>query len=109
VLDERSDGRQLVADREDAIVVRGRRPLAGRGPQGGISVMFLLDSGALITLERNERSMSASLDPAEITRELRLTHCGVVGRGEVGRQPRLARALPGAMRVHWIAPLGRSR
>jgi hypothetical protein len=86
-------------------VVRWR----GADPQGGISVMFLLDSGALITLERNERSMSASLNSAEITRELRLTHCGVVGRGEVGRQPRLARALPGAMRVHWIAPLGRSR
>jgi hypothetical protein len=86
-------------------VVRWR----GADPQGGISVTFLLDSGALITLERNERSMSASLNAAEITRELRLTHCGVVGRGEVGRQARLARALLGAMCVHWIALLGRSR
>ena len=58
---------------------------------------LVLDSGALIALERNERSMWARLKAAEITRELPLTHGGVVGQVWRGgpRQARLARALQG--------------
>jgi Ser/Thr protein kinase RdoA (MazF antagonist) len=60
-------------------------------------VTLVLDSGALVALERNQRSMWARLKTAEITREVPLTHGGVVGqvwRGEP-RQARLARALQG--------------
>jgi Ser/Thr protein kinase RdoA (MazF antagonist) len=60
-------------------------------------VTLVLDSGALIAIERNERSMWARLKAAEVTRELPLTHGGVVGQVWRGgpRQARLARALQG--------------
>lgn len=58
---------------------------------------LVLDSGALIALERNERSMWARLKAAEIAREPPLTHGGVLGQAWRGgpRQARLARALQG--------------
>jgi Ser/Thr protein kinase RdoA (MazF antagonist) len=60
-------------------------------------VTLVLDSGALIAIERNERSMWARLKAAEVARELPLTHGGVVGQVWRGgpRQARLARALQG--------------
>lgn len=58
---------------------------------------LVLDSGALIALERNERSMWARLKAAEVARGLPLTHGGVVGQVWRGgpRQARLGRALQG--------------
>jgi hypothetical protein len=59
-------------------------------------VSLLLDSGALIALERNDRLMWRRLKEAWIRREPAVTHGGVVGqvwRGDGGRQARLARAL----------------
>jgi hypothetical protein len=60
-------------------------------------VTLVLDSGGLIALERNERSMWARLKAAEIAREPPLTHGGVLGQVWRGgpRQARLARALRG--------------
>jgi len=60
-------------------------------------VTLVLDSGALIALERNERSMWARLKAAELAGEPPLTHGGVVGQVWRGgpRQARLARALHG--------------
>jgi hypothetical protein len=60
-------------------------------------VRLVLDAGALIALERNERSMWVRMKAAELAGELPLTHGGVVGqvwRGGPG-QARLARALQG--------------
>ena len=67
---------------------------------------LVLDSGALIALERNQRSMWARLKAAEIARELPLTHGGVVGQVWRGgpRQAQLARALQGVD----VRPLDRS-
>lgn len=58
---------------------------------------LVLDSGALIALERNERSMWVRLKAAELAGELPVTHGGVVGQVWRGgpRQARLARALRG--------------
>lgn len=58
---------------------------------------LVLDSGAFIALERNERSMWARLKAAAVAREPPLTHGGVVGQVWRGgpRQARLARALQG--------------
>ena len=58
---------------------------------------LVLDSGALIALERNERSMWARLKGAGIASEIPLTHGGVVGQVWRGgpRRARLARALQG--------------
>jgi hypothetical protein len=69
-------------------------------------VTLVLDSGALIALERNQRSMWARLKAAEIARELPLTHGGVVGQVWRGgpRQAQLARALQGVD----VRPLDRS-
>jgi hypothetical protein len=60
-------------------------------------VTLVLDSGAFIALERNERSMWARLKAAAVAREPPLTHGGVVGQVWRGgpRQARLARALQG--------------
>lgn len=58
---------------------------------------LVLDSAALIAVERNERSMWARLKGAEIASEIPVTHGGVVGQVWRGgpRQARLARALQG--------------
>ena len=58
---------------------------------------LVLDSGALIALERNERAMWVRLKAAEIAGEPPVTHGGVLGQAWRGgpRQARLARALQG--------------
>jgi hypothetical protein len=59
---------------------------------------LVLDSGALIALERNERSMWTRLKTAHASGIVLVTHGGVVGqawRGTGPRQALLARALAG--------------
>lgn len=58
---------------------------------------LVLDSGALIALDRNERPMWARLKATQLAGELPVTHAGVVGQVWRGgpRQARLARALDG--------------
>jgi hypothetical protein len=59
---------------------------------------LVLDSGALIALERNERAMWRRLKAAHVTGSVPVCHGGVVGRVWRGRGPRealLARALAG--------------
>lgn len=58
----------------------------------------VLDSGALIAIERGDREMWSILVRERAARRAVLTHGGVVGqvwRGGSGRQTRLARALRG--------------
>jgi hypothetical protein len=58
---------------------------------------LVLDGGALIALERNERPMWARLKAAELAGDLPVTHAGVVGQVWRGgpRQARLSQALGG--------------
>jgi hypothetical protein len=59
---------------------------------------LVLDSGALIALERNDRSMWRRLKAAARAGTVALTHGGVVGqvwRGRGPREARLAEALAG--------------
>lgn len=58
---------------------------------------LILDSGALIALERNERPMWARLKAAMLASELPTTHGGVLGQvwRSGPRQARLAQALQG--------------
>jgi hypothetical protein len=59
---------------------------------------LVLDSGALIALERNDRAMWRRLKAALLAAEIPLTHGGIVGqawRGGGPRQARLATALDG--------------
>jgi hypothetical protein len=59
---------------------------------------LVLDSGALIALEKNDRAMWTRLKAAELAGEVPLSHGGVVGQAWRGRGPRhalLARALGG--------------
>ena len=58
---------------------------------------LVLDSGALVALERNERPMWARLKAAHSVGDLPLTHAGVLGQVWRGgaRQARLAQALTG--------------
>jgi hypothetical protein len=61
-------------------------------------VRLVLDTGALIALERNERAMWRRLKAALLAGEPPLSHGGVVGqawRGRGPRQARLALALSG--------------
>lgn len=58
----------------------------------------VLDSGALIAIERGDRTMWAVLERERAARRAVLTHGGVVAqvwRGGSGRQAHLARALRG--------------
>lgn len=58
---------------------------------------LVLDSGAFIALDRDERTMWVRLKAAQTTGDVPITHAGVVGqvwRGRAG-QARLARALKG--------------
>jgi Ser/Thr protein kinase RdoA (MazF antagonist) len=57
----------------------------------------VLDSGALVALERNERSMWIRMKAAQIEGDLPLTHGGVLGQVWRGgpRQARLSQALTG--------------
>jgi hypothetical protein len=57
---------------------------------------LILDNGALIALERNDRAMWRRLKLALVTEQVPLSHGGVVGqawRGHGPRQALLARAL----------------
>ena len=59
---------------------------------------LVLDSGALIALEKNDRAMWSRLKAALLAKSVPLTHGGVVGqawRGGGPRQALLARALEG--------------
>ncbi|MGH9155705.1 MAG: hypothetical protein ACRD1K_07740 [Acidimicrobiales bacterium] len=57
----------------------------------------ILDSGALVALERNERAMWIRLKAAQLEGNLPLTHAGVLGQVWRGgpRQARLSQALAG--------------
>jgi predicted nucleic acid-binding protein len=58
---------------------------------------LVLDTAALIAVDRNERSMWVRLRAAEMARQPPVTHAGVLGQVWRGgtRQARLARALQG--------------
>lgn len=58
---------------------------------------LVLDSGALVALERNERQMWVRLKAAQLDGDLPLTHAGVLGQVWRGgpRQARLSQALGG--------------
>ncbi|MGH9189497.1 MAG: twitching motility protein PilT [Acidimicrobiales bacterium] len=58
---------------------------------------LVLDGGALIAVDRNERPMWARLKAAQMAGELPVTHAGVLGQVWRGgsRQARLASALEG--------------
>ena len=71
---------------------------------------LVLDSGALVALERNERPMWARLKAAQSAGALPLTHAGVLGqvwRGDA-RQARLSQALTGIDVRALDEPLGRA-
>ena len=58
----------------------------------------ILDSGALIALERNDRAMWRRLKSSLLAQSVPLTHGGIIGqvwRGAGPRQAMLARALDG--------------
>src|SRR5690606_1980202 len=66
--------------------------------QGADEVTLVLDSGALIALERNDRAMWRRLKAALLAGSVPVTHGGVVGEAWRGRGPRqalLAKALAG--------------
>ena len=69
---------------------------------------LVLDSGALVALERNERSMWVRLKGAQAEGELPVTHAGVLGQVWRGgpRQARLAQALAGIDLRSLDEPLG---
>lgn len=58
---------------------------------------LVLDSGALVAIERNERAMWVRLKAAQIEGDVPLTHGGVLGQVWRGgpRQARLSQALAG--------------
>lgn len=71
---------------------------------------LVLDSGALIALERNERPMWVRLKAAQMAGEPPVTHAGVLGQVWRGgpRQARLARAIDGVDVRPVDEPLGRA-
>lgn len=71
---------------------------------------LVLDSGALVALERNERSMWVRLKAAQLDDELPFTHAGVLGQVWRGgpRQARLSQALGGIDVRALDEPLGRA-
>jgi hypothetical protein len=60
-------------------------------------VSLVLDSGALVALERNERQMWIRLKAAQLDGDVPVTHAGVLGQAWRGgpRQARLSQALGG--------------
>jgi hypothetical protein len=65
-------------------------------------VTLVLDSGALLALERNDRAMWRRLKAAQLAGSVPVTHAGIVGqawRGYGPRQALLAKALAG-INVH---------
>jgi hypothetical protein len=71
---------------------------------------LVLDSAALVALERNERPMWTRLKAAQIAGDPPLTHAGVLGQAWRGgpRQARLSRALDGIDVRPVDEPLGRA-
>lgn len=71
---------------------------------------IVLDSGALVALERNERSMWIRLKAAQIEGDPPLTHGGVLGQVWRGgrRQARLSQALAGIEVLSLDETLGRA-
>jgi len=72
-------------------------------------VTLVLDSGALIALERDERPMWTRLKAAVAASELPVSHAGVLGQVWRGgaRQARLSQALQGIDVRPLDVPLGR--
>jgi hypothetical protein len=72
-------------------------------------VSLVLDTGALVALERNERQMWVRLKAAHLDGDLPLTHAGVLGQAWRGgpRQARLSQALAGIDVRALDEPLGR--
>jgi hypothetical protein len=73
-------------------------------------VSLVLDSGALVALERNERPMWVRLKAALLEGDVPLTHAGVLGQVWRGgpRQARLSQALGGIDVRPLDEPLGRA-
>jgi hypothetical protein len=73
-------------------------------------VTVVLDTGALVALERNERATWSRLKAAQVAGEVPVTHAGVVGQVWRGgpRQARLSQALGGIEVRPLDAPLGRA-
>lgn len=71
---------------------------------------YVLDSGALVALERNERQMWIRLKAAHANGEFPVTHAGVLGQVWRGgaRQARLSQALQGIDVVALDESLGRA-
>ncbi len=71
---------------------------------------LVLDSGALVALERNERAMWVRLKAAQIDGDIPLTHAGVLAQVWRGgaRQARLSQALGGIDVRAFDEPLGRA-
>jgi predicted nucleic acid-binding protein len=72
---------------------------------------LILDSGAFVALERDDRPMWRRLKAAELTGVPPVTHGGVIAqvwRGGTGRQALLAKALQGVEVVALDDVLGRS-
>lgn len=71
---------------------------------------LVLDAGALVALDRDERAMWTRLKAARMTGDLPITHAGVVGQVWRGgpRQARLAQALAGIDVRPLDEPLGRA-
>lgn len=70
----------------------------------------ILDAGALVALERDDRSMWRRLKAALLSGNPPMTHGGVIAqvwRGGAGRQTRLARALQAVETVPLDEELGR--
>ena len=71
---------------------------------------LVLDSGALVALERNERPMWVRLKAAQLDGDIPLTHAGVLAQVWRGgaRQARLSQALGGIEVRAFDEPLGRA-
>jgi hypothetical protein len=72
---------------------------------------LVLDAGALLALERNDRPMWRRFKAAQLAGNLAITHGGVLGRAWRGRGPRqalLAKALGGIEIRALDGPLGRA-
>jgi len=68
---------------------------------------LILDNGALIALERNDRAMWRRLKLALVTEQVPLSHGGVVGQAWRGRGPRQA-LLARALEAIEVRPLDRA-
>jgi hypothetical protein len=73
-------------------------------------VSLVLDAGALVALERNERPMWVRLKAAQLEGDLPVTHAGVLGQVWRGgpRQARLSQVLGGVDVRALDEPLGRA-